>query len=177
MTDVFSPEKRSDVMRRVKGAGTGPERRVRKMLTSLGVRYRLHRKDLPGRPDIVMAGRRIAVFVHGCFWHGHDCARGARVPKQNRDYWTGKIGRNRARDEANRAALEALGWTPVDGLGMRAEGRGGAEGAARGAGQAARLTIRLSVAEAASPPPPALPLRGGGTTSVCCPITVRPPSG
>jgi DNA mismatch endonuclease (patch repair protein) len=113
MTDVFSPEKRSSVMRQVKGRGTTPERKVRKLLTGMGLRYRLHRKDLPGAPDIVMGGRRIALFVHGCFWHGHDCARGARVPKQNRDYWTAKIGRNRSRDERTRAALEAGGWTPI----------------------------------------------------------------
>ena len=110
MTDVFTPEKRSAVMRRVKGRDTTPERKVRRLLTSLGARYRLHRKDLPGKPDIVMAGRRLAIFVHGCFWHGHDCARGARVPKANRDYWLGKVGRNRARDVASRAALEAAGW-------------------------------------------------------------------
>jgi len=110
MTDVFDAEKRSAVMRRVKGRDTGPERLVRKALTGLGARYRLHRKDLPGSPDIVMAGRRLALFVHGCFWHGHDCARGARVPKANRDYWTAKVARNRVRDEAARAALEAAGW-------------------------------------------------------------------
>ena len=110
MTDVYSIEKRSAVMRRVKGRDTTPELKVRRLLTGLGARYRLHRKDLPGKPDIVMAGRRLAIFVHGCFWHGHDCARGARVPKANRDYWLGKVGRNRARDVASRAALEAAGW-------------------------------------------------------------------
>jgi DNA mismatch endonuclease (patch repair protein) len=110
MTDVYSTEKRSAVMRRVKGKNTTPELTVRKALTALGARYRLHRKDLPGKPDIVLPGRRLALFVHGCFWHGHDCARGARVPKQNRDYWVGKVGRNRARDEASREALTALGW-------------------------------------------------------------------
>ena len=110
MTDVFSPEKRSAVMRQVKGRDTTPELEVRRMLWRLGGRYRLHRADLPGKPDIVMQGRRLAVFVHGCFWHGHDCARGARVPKANRAYWTGKIGRNRARDGANQAALAAEGW-------------------------------------------------------------------
>ncbi len=113
MTDVFTPEKRSSVMRQVKGKGTTPELTVRRLLTGLGLRYRLHRKDLPGAPDIVMTSRRLAIFVHGCFWHGHDCARGARVPKQNRDYWTQKIARNRARDETNRAALQAKGWTPL----------------------------------------------------------------
>jgi len=110
MTDVFDPEKRSAVMRRVKGRDTGPEKMVRRLLTALGARYRLHRKDLPGKPDIVLPGRRLAIFVHGCFWHGHDCARGARVPKANRDYWVGKVARNRERDIASRAALEAAGW-------------------------------------------------------------------
>lgn len=110
MTDVYSPEKRSAVMRRVKGKDTTPELKVRKALTALGARYRLHRKDLPGSPDIVLPGRRLALFVHGCFWHGHDCARGSRVPKANRDYWLGKVGRNRARDAASREALAALGW-------------------------------------------------------------------
>ncbi len=110
MTDVFTPEKRSAVMRRVKGRDTGPEMTVRRLLTKLGARYRLHRKDLPGHPDIVMPGRRLAIFVHGCFWHGHDCARGARVPRQNRDYWLGKVGRNRERDARNAEALAAAGW-------------------------------------------------------------------
>ncbi|MFD1191692.1 very short patch repair endonuclease [Phenylobacterium conjunctum] len=110
MTDVYPPEKRSAVMRQVKGKDTTPEMAVRKVLTALGARYRLHRKDLPGSPDIVLPGRRLAVFVHGCFWHGHDCARGARVPKANRDYWVAKVDRNRARDVRNREALEASGW-------------------------------------------------------------------
>lgn len=110
MTDVFDPAKRSAVMRRVKDRDTGPEKTVRRLLTALGVRYRLHRKDLAGKPDIVMAGRRLVILVHGCFWHGHDCARGARVPKVNRDYWLTKVGRNRERDVGNRTALEASGW-------------------------------------------------------------------
>jgi DNA mismatch endonuclease (patch repair protein) len=110
VSDVYPPEKRSAVMRRVKGKDTSPEMTVRRALTHLGVRYRLHRADLPGTPDIVLPGRRLALFVHGCFWHGHDCARGARVPKQNRDYWVGKVARNRARDEKSRAALAAAGW-------------------------------------------------------------------
>ena len=97
-------------MRAVKGRGTTPELAVRRLIWSLGGRYRLNRADLPGKPDIALPGRRLAVFVNGCFWHGHDCARGARVPKANRDYWTGKIARNRARDIASRAALEAKGW-------------------------------------------------------------------
>ena len=110
MTDVFTPEQRSAVMARVKGRDTTPERLVRKLLTGLGARYRLHRADLPGKPDIVLPGRRLAIFVHGCFWHGHDCARGARVPKANQDYWVAKIARNRNRDRQCHAKLEAAGW-------------------------------------------------------------------
>lgn len=109
-TDVYDAAKRSAVMRRVKGRDTTPEMTVRRALTRLGARYRLHRKDLPGNPDIVMPGRKLALFVHGCFWHGHDCARGARVPKQNRDYWEAKVGRNRARDAKNATALAERGW-------------------------------------------------------------------
>jgi len=109
-TDVYPPEKRSAVMRRVKGRDTTPERQVRKLVWSLGGRYRLNRADLPGKPDIVLMRRRLAIFVHGCFWHGHDCARGARVPKANRDYWTAKIAGNRARDAVAQAALAAKGW-------------------------------------------------------------------
>ena len=110
MTDVFDKAQRSAVMRRVKGRDTKPEMIVRRALTRLGARYRLHRKDLPGSPDVAMPGRRLAIFVHGCFWHGHDCARGARVPQQNRDYWIAKVGRNRSRDVETRAKLEAAGW-------------------------------------------------------------------
>lgn len=110
MTDVFSAEKRSSVMRQVKGRNTTPELTVRRALTKLGARFRLHRKDLPGAPDIVLPGRKLAIFVHGCFWHGHDCARGARQPKANADYWRGKIGRNRERDREARAKLASLGW-------------------------------------------------------------------
>jgi DNA mismatch endonuclease, patch repair protein len=101
MSDVYDAATRSRVMARVKAKDTKPE---------WVVRYRLHRKDLPGSPDIVLPGRRLAIFVHGCFWHGHDCARGSRVPKTNRDYWTAKVGRNAARDVGNLNALIALGW-------------------------------------------------------------------
>lgn len=112
-TDVFSPEQRSAVMRRVPGKNSSAELKLRRLLTRMGLRYRLHRKDLPGSPDVAFPGRRTAVFVHGCFWHGHDCRRGARAPKANADYWTAKIARNRARDVASVAALDALGWRTV----------------------------------------------------------------
>jgi DNA mismatch endonuclease (patch repair protein) len=97
-------------MRAVRGKDTGPERTVRRLLWRAGHRYRLQRRDLPGRPDLTFAGARLAVFVHGCFWHGHTCARGARQPKQNAAYWSAKIARNRARDAATLAALGDLGW-------------------------------------------------------------------
>jgi DNA mismatch endonuclease (patch repair protein) len=112
-TDVFTPEQRSAVMRRVKGRDTAPEIAVRRILRAAGIGYRLGGGGLPGRPDLVMKGRRVTVFVHGCFWHGHDCARGSRRPKANADYWAGKIGRNRARGAAAGSAREAAGWRVV----------------------------------------------------------------
>ena len=113
MTDVFSPEKRSAVMRRVKGRDTSPEIAVRKILRAAGIGYRLGGRGLPGKPDIVMQGRRTVVFVHGCFWHGHDCARGARKPKANADYWTAKLARNVARDRQVVAKLTNDGWRVI----------------------------------------------------------------
>lgn len=101
---------RSDIMRRVRAKDTTPEMTVRSLLHRLGYRFRLHRADLPGKPDIVFPSRRSAIFVHGCFWHGHDCARGARMPKTNADYWLNKIARNKARDAKHQAALNLLGW-------------------------------------------------------------------
>ena len=112
-SDVFSAEKRSAVMRRVKGRDTSPELAVRRILRAAGIGYRLGGMGLPGRPDVVMTGRKVALFVHGCFWHGHDCARGSRQPKTNADYWIAKIDRNRARDAAVVQALEATGWRVV----------------------------------------------------------------
>jgi DNA mismatch endonuclease (patch repair protein) len=101
---------RSAVMRAVKSRDTAPERAVRALLRPMAPGYRLHRADLPGKPDLVYARRRLAIFVHGCFWHGHDCARGARMPKANADYWRAKIARNRARDEETLAAYAVMGW-------------------------------------------------------------------
>lgn len=98
-------------MRRVKAQDTRPELRLRRLLRGIGrPGYRLQRRDLPGRPDVAYIGRKRAIFVHGCFWHGHDCKRGARAPKTNADYWRAKIARNRARDTASEAALKAAGW-------------------------------------------------------------------
>jgi len=109
-SDIFAPEKRSDIMRAVKSASTGPEIALRKALHAKGFRYRLNVTDLPGRPDLVFPKYRAVIFVHGCFWHGHDCARGARVPKSNTDYWRAKIARNVKRDHETIAALQRHGW-------------------------------------------------------------------
>lgn len=99
-------------MRAVRSTGTSAELAVRKVLRELGwTGYRLHRKELPGKPDIVFVGRRKAIFVNGCFWHGHTCKRGARSPKTNQEYWSKKIERNIERDSANVQALEAMGWS------------------------------------------------------------------
>lgn len=111
--DVFDPEKRSAVMRAVKSSDTAPERAVRAAVRSLGFgrRYRLNGAHLPGKPDLVFTSMRKVVFVHGCFWHGHDCKRGARQPKDNAEYWIGKIERNRARDAVSLRALKHEGWS------------------------------------------------------------------
>lgn len=101
---------RSRTMRAVKSKDTKPEWLVRRLLHAAGYRYRLHAKALPGKPDLVFAGRRKVIFVHGCFWHGHDCARGARQPVANAEYWRAKIHRNRERDVGHLAALRADGW-------------------------------------------------------------------
>ncbi|MFZ3236852.1 MAG: very short patch repair endonuclease [Stellaceae bacterium] len=110
MADKVPAAVRSKMMAAVRSKDTGPERAVRSALFSAGYRYRLHRRDLPGAPDIVLPRYRIAVFVHGCFWHGHDCPRGRR-PASNVEFWNAKLDQNLARDRASRAALEAAGWT------------------------------------------------------------------
>ena len=100
-------------MQAVRSENTGPELAVRRLAHRMGYRFRLHRKDLPGKPDLVFPRLRKAIFVHGCFWHGHDCARGARVPMQNRAYWTKKIAGNKVRDEDVQEKLTAAGWEVV----------------------------------------------------------------
>lgn len=106
---TVDPE-RSRIMRAVKSRDTAPEMTVRRLVYSMGYRYRLHRKDLPGKPDLTFQSRRKVIFIHGCFWHGHDCKRGARVPKNNREYWETKIARNRERDSQNDEDLKREGW-------------------------------------------------------------------
>jgi DNA mismatch endonuclease (patch repair protein) len=100
-------------MQQVKTKNTRPEKIVRSLLHSLGYRFRLHRKDLPGTPDIVLPGRRLALFVHGCFWHGHGCGIG-KLPKSRLDYWQPKIEANRDRDRRKAAALSAEGWRVLE---------------------------------------------------------------
>ncbi|MCA2970184.1 MAG: DNA mismatch endonuclease Vsr [Acidobacteriaceae bacterium] len=97
-------------MRSVKSRDTRPEMAVRRMIHKLGFRFRLHRADLPGRPDLTLPRWGKVIFVHGCFWHGHQCRRGRRVPISNREYWVEKIRRNRERDQSSRKDLLALGW-------------------------------------------------------------------
>jgi len=97
-------------MQAVRSKDTGPELQIRRWLHAHGYRFRLHRKDLPGSPDLVFPGRGKIIFIHGCFWHGHDCRRGQRTPKTNTAYWSAKIIRNRERDTAATASLEAAGW-------------------------------------------------------------------
>jgi DNA mismatch endonuclease (patch repair protein) len=113
--DVFDSEKRSEVMRAVKSRDTAPERAVRAAVCAVGYarRYRLNGAQLPGKPDLVFGALSKAVFVHGCFWHGHDCRRGARAPKDNAAYWQAKIGRNRARDVETLRALKRAGWSAL----------------------------------------------------------------
>lgn len=110
--DRLSPERRSWLMSRIKGANTKPEIAVRSLLYRMGYRFRLHRRDLPGTPDIVLPGRTAVVFVHGCFWHGHACKR-AKMPKTREDYWAQKIDANRRRDARKRRQIKALGWKVV----------------------------------------------------------------
>ncbi|MDT5293498.1 MAG: mismatch endonuclease, patch repair protein [Acidobacteriota bacterium] len=110
MADTFTPEQRSRLMARVKGRDTKPERIVRSLLHRLGYRFRLHRKDLPGKPDIVLPKHGKVVYVHGCFWHGHPaCPRAAR-PTSNVEFWNTKLDGNIARDTAAQKALVKLGW-------------------------------------------------------------------
>ncbi|WP_269768820.1 very short patch repair endonuclease [Burkholderia ubonensis] len=112
-TYSFSPSPgRSRIMRAIRSKDTKPELIVRRLFCQLGYKgYRLHRADLPGRPDIVFVGKRKAIFVHGCFWHGHNCSVGSRKPRVNVAYWNSKIERNRIRDKECCIELAKLGWS------------------------------------------------------------------
>ncbi|MGB3025829.1 very short patch repair endonuclease [Paradevosia shaoguanensis] len=109
MVDIFSPRKRSAIMASVRSKDTKPERAVRSELHAAGFRFRKHVSELPGSPDVVLPRFKLAVFVHGCLWHGHDCKRGA-LPTTNADRWRKKIHANVDRDDRNRSALLERGW-------------------------------------------------------------------
>jgi DNA mismatch endonuclease (patch repair protein) len=108
--DTLSPIERSERMRRVKGRDTKPELKLRKMVWSLGYRFRKHRRDVPGNPDLAFVGRQRAIFLHGCFWHRHDCPSGQRLPKSRVTFWKEKFGRNVERDSIVAKALRRAGW-------------------------------------------------------------------
>lgn len=108
--DIWTKEKRSEVMSRILSSNTKPEQRIRKMLTSMGYRYRLNVKDLPGKPDIVLRKYKSVIFVHGCFWHLHSGCRDGTLPKTRKSYWHEKLLKNKARDERNVRDLRKKGW-------------------------------------------------------------------
>lgn len=111
--DILTTQQRSEVMSRIRAKDTQPELRVRRKAHALGLRFRLHRKDLPGSPDIVFPARRVAMFVHGCFWHRHEGCRLAYIPKSNENFWFAKFARNVERDANVMTRLRQAGWTPV----------------------------------------------------------------
>jgi DNA mismatch endonuclease, patch repair protein len=111
--DTMSKEARSKLMSRIRSKNTRPEVAVRSVLHRMGFRFRLHRKDLPGQPDIVLPRHRKVILVQGCFWHGHDCALGSK-PKSNQEYWSSKIAANRERDRRVLEELEAAGWAVLE---------------------------------------------------------------
>jgi len=110
MADVLTPAQRAYNMSRIRGKDTSPEMFVRRLVHRLGFRYRLHSSKLPGKPDLVFVSRRKVIFVHGCYWHMHDCAYGRVKPKTNAEFWQKKRDANTGRDRRNIAALAAEGW-------------------------------------------------------------------
>ena len=110
MTDVLTPEQRKRCMSAIRGKDTKPEIAVRSVLEALNVKYDLHRPDLPGKPDIVLVRKKKIIFVHGCFWHMHNCRYGRVKPASNVSFWSEKRGKTRQRDKRNRVALREKGW-------------------------------------------------------------------
>lgn len=108
--DTLSPEQRSERMGRIRAKDTKPELVVRSLLSSMGCRYRLHRRNLPGVPDIVFPAKKRAIFVHGCFWHQHKRCRYSHVPKSRKDFWVPKLIKNQKRDKENLCRLRSSGW-------------------------------------------------------------------
>ena len=112
MSDIFSFQKRSDIMSKIGGKNTKPEILVRKFLFSKGFRYRINVKTLPGKPDIVLPKYKTVIFINGCFWHGHNCKKG-KLPSSNIDFWREKISNNKSRDDKNSDLLIKLGWKVI----------------------------------------------------------------
>lgn len=112
VTDTLTPEQRSRVMRRIRGCNTKPEMIVRRFLYANGFRYRVNVKNLPGKPDIVLRKYATAIFIHGCFWHGHSCKL-FKLPQTNQDFWSTKIARNQERDSRVREQLSEMGWNTM----------------------------------------------------------------
>ena len=112
MADTVTPKRRSEIMANIQAKGMKPEMAVRQLTHAMGYRYRLHRKDLPGKPDLVFPGRQKVIFVHGCFWHQHadPACKMAHRPQSNQDYWLPKLERNAARDAKHQTRLAELGW-------------------------------------------------------------------
>jgi DNA mismatch endonuclease (patch repair protein) len=110
MVDVLTKKQRQYCMSRIQGKDTKPEMVVRKLVFAMGYRYRLHDKKLPGKPDLVFAGRRKVIFVHGCFWHRHNCKYGRVVPQTRKPFWKEKLDKNKERDKKNIQKLKQMGW-------------------------------------------------------------------
>jgi len=110
MVDIVTPEHRSEIMRRIKGKDTTPELKIRRFVHGLGYRYRLHCRDLPGKPDLVFRRNRKAIFVNGCFWHQHEGCQLAYMPKSRTEFWKDKFYKNKVRDKKNLADLKEMGW-------------------------------------------------------------------
>lgn len=113
MADVHTPAQRSFNMSRIRNKDTKPEMLVRRFLYSRGLRYRLHDKRLPGKPDMVFSGRRVVIFIHGCFWHGHEGCKYFKIPETRREWWLTKINQNKQKDKEVLKQLEAEGWKVV----------------------------------------------------------------
>ncbi|MGI8581817.1 MAG: very short patch repair endonuclease [Chitinophagaceae bacterium] len=108
--DIWTKEKRSEVMSKIRGKNTKPEKLLRSLLHKKGLRYRIHRKDLPGKPDIIFVKQKVAIFVHGCFWHFHKECNEGRIPSSNSNFWKLKLEKNIAKDERHIEALKLAGW-------------------------------------------------------------------
>ena len=110
MPDIFSRKKRREIMQAIRNRDTIPEMAIRRLIFSMGYRYRLHVRALPGWPDLVFPGRKKVIFIHGCFWHRHNCRKGRSMPKTRKCFWESKLTNNRLRDIKNKRELNRLGW-------------------------------------------------------------------